>query len=127
MLKDEKEAVAWYHMAAAQGHVKAQTYLGISYDQGQGVPKDEKEAVAWYRKAAEQGNAVAQLRLGLSYALGTGIAKDDVMAYMWFNLAAAQGSDSAKSSRIHLEKEMSRSEIEKAQALCREWIASHEK
>ena len=48
-------AVAWYRMAAAQGHADAQTAIGRCYSRGEGVAGDPVEAVEWFRKAAEQG------------------------------------------------------------------------
>ena len=38
--QDDKEAVAWYKKAAAQGLANAQTNLGAMYVDGTGVPQD---------------------------------------------------------------------------------------
>ena len=46
-------------LAAEQGNAKAQTALGILYQNGRGVPQDYAEGVKWYRLAAEQGYALA--------------------------------------------------------------------
>ena len=43
----------------------AQSYLGVMYHEGQGVPQDYAEAVRWFRKAAEQSKARAQDKLGV--------------------------------------------------------------
>ena len=40
-----------------KGHAKAQSNLGVMYDNGKGVPENDAEAVKWYRKAADQGHA----------------------------------------------------------------------
>jgi TPR repeat protein len=61
--EDDKEAVKWYRLAAAEGHARAQFLLGSMYDDGEGLPEDPKEAVKFYRLAAEQGHAKAQARL----------------------------------------------------------------
>lgn len=36
---------------AEQGDATAQTWLGVMYDEGKGVPQDYAEAVRWYRLA----------------------------------------------------------------------------
>ena len=48
---------------AEQGHTRAQTYLGMMYANGEGVPQDFQEAFAWYSRAAEQGDVEAQNNL----------------------------------------------------------------
>ena len=123
--KDDKEAVKWYRLAAEQGNAAAQGNLGLMYDQGKGVPKDDKEAVKWYRLAAEQGSALAQSNLGLMYEKGEGVPKDYVEAYKWLNLSAANGFEAAATARDLVEKEMTRSQIEEAQKLSREWVKKH--
>ncbi len=47
MPQDDRQAVAWYHKAAEQGQVDAQSNLGAMYDNGKGVPQDDRQAVAW--------------------------------------------------------------------------------
>ena len=68
-----------------------QFYLGVMYDNGQGVAKDERAAVMWYRMAAEQGHALAQCSLGSMYVKGKGVAEDESEAAKWFRMAAEQG------------------------------------
>jgi len=60
---------------ADAGNTRAQTYLGVLYDNGQGVPQDDAQAVVWYRKAADQGDARAQTNLGAAYETGRGVAR----------------------------------------------------
>ncbi|WP_244062436.1 tetratricopeptide repeat protein, partial [Aeromonas caviae] len=67
---------AWFHKAAEQGEVIAQSSLGSMYDNGKGVPQDYKQAVTWFRKAAEQGHAYAQFSLGSMYHEGNGVPQD---------------------------------------------------
>ncbi len=62
-LKNYKEAVKQFQLAADQGHAKAQFNLGVMYAKGEGVPRDDREAVKWYRKAADQGDADAKKAL----------------------------------------------------------------
>ena len=51
-MQDEIDAIRF---AAEQGDTKAQSNLGLMYDQGLGVSQDYAEAVRWLRLAAEQG------------------------------------------------------------------------
>ena len=115
------EAARWFRKAAEQGHASAQYNLGLRYANGQGVPQDYKEAVAWYRKAAEQGLAAAQNNLGFMYRNGYGVPENTVLAYMLYNLAAAEGDANAIDNRAALSNDMTKAQIEEAQALSREW------
>jgi uncharacterized protein len=45
---------------------------------------------------------------------------------MWYNLAAANGHENGRKNRDLIAKEMTPSQIEKAQALAREWMAAHQ-
>ena len=60
MEQDFNEAVKWFRKAAEQGEYISHYYLGLCYENGEGVPQDKAEAVKWYRKAAEQGDEVAK-------------------------------------------------------------------
>ncbi|SEP38205.1 TPR repeat [Rhodospirillales bacterium URHD0017] len=75
---------------ADAGNSRAQTYLGIMYDNGQGVPQDDAQAVAWYRKAAGQGDPRAQTNLGAAYESGRGVARDLGQAIELYRKAADQ-------------------------------------
>ncbi len=78
---------------ADQGNARAQLYLGLIYDKGQGVAQDYAQAVKWYRMAADQGDANAPdideighylsqhglaLGFGVDLGLGAGIHRRDV-------------------------------------------------
>ena len=89
--QDHGQAVKWYRLAAAQGHVAAQFRLGVSYDLGQGVTQDYVEAIKWYRAAVAQGDAAAQNNLGSMYEYGLGVAQDYVEAVKWYQFSADQG------------------------------------
>jgi len=91
--KDCVQAIKPFRLAAEQGDATAQFYLGVMYDNGEGVPQDYAEAVKWYRLAAEQGYASAQFNLGLMYGLGQGVPQDYAEAVKWYRLAAEQGND----------------------------------
>ena len=48
-------------------------------------------------------------------------------AHMWWNVAAAQGSRAAKVNKELIEKDMSPSQIERAQDLARDWVDERHK
>ena len=74
-----------------QGNARAQSNLGVMYNNGHGVTQDYKEAVKWYGLAAAQRDASAQHLLGTMYDNGQGVTQDFKEAVKWFRLAAAQG------------------------------------
>jgi len=125
VIQDNKEAVKWYRLAAEQGSGVSQFRLASMYEEGEGVVQDYKEAVKWYRLAAEQGFAKAQYNLGLMYVNGRGVIQDYVMAHMFWNVAAVSGLENAIKNRGIIAKEMTPSQIEKAQDLAREWMRTH--
>ena len=52
--KDDWTARTWYEKAAAQGDVRAMTYLGLFHENGRGCDgKDYKAALEWFKKAAD--------------------------------------------------------------------------
>ena len=72
--------------------------MGVSYENGLGVPRDFGQAAKWYRLAAEQGYAAAQFRLGVSYDLGQGVVQNYGEAIKWYRAAIAQGDAAAQNS-----------------------------
>jgi TPR repeat protein len=81
---------------AEQGDPQAQTYMGLLYERGKGVPKDYAESVKWYRLAAEKGKADAQNYLGDMYRKGNGVTQDYGQAAVWYEKAAQQGIKAAQ-------------------------------
>ena len=123
--QDYKEAVRWYRLAAQQGDATAQLSLALKYDKGEGVAQDYKEAVRWYRLAAQQDVAQAQHNLGVMYAKGEGITQDYVRAHMWFNIAAINGGKESVKNRDIVARKMTPQQIEQAQRMARECMASN--
>jgi TPR repeat protein len=123
--KDYKEAVRWYQFAAQQGHAGAQSNLGYIYYKGQGVAQDYKEAVRWYRLAAQQGDRDAQNNLGVMYVEGHGVLQDNIKAHTWFNIAASNESKNSATNRDAVASKMSPQQIEQAQRMARECMASN--
>ena len=79
---DDKEAAKYFHLAAEQGNVKGQIWLGLLYS-GEGPLKDNKKAAKFTRLAAEQGhpNRTGYARVNVSFWKG-GSSKLCVIAYV---------------------------------------------
>jgi len=122
-----RTAVKWYTLSAKQGDAPSQSNLGVIYNKGSGVPQDFKTAAKWYTLAAEQGFAEAQTNLSIMFALGNGVRRDTVYAYMWANLGRSNGEGTAGKVIDLLVKEMTLSQIEKAQDLAQERIKKNYK
>lgn len=75
--------------------------------------------------AAFAGGADALFELGLMYSAGRDVDVDLVVAHKWFNLAALRGNEAAKSYRMEIARDLTRSEVSKAQRLARRWLAAH--
>jgi uncharacterized protein len=127
VLQDYKEAAKWYRLSAEQGIAEAQFNLALMYDNGRGVLQDYKEAAKWYRLSAEQGTANAQANLGVMYSKGQGVPQDLVYSHMWANIAASNGSDIAAKNRDVASKNMTPSQLEKAQELARACVKKNYK
>jgi len=121
--QDYKTAVKYYTLAAEQGYADAQFNLGWMYYSGQGVTQDYKTAVKYFTLAAEQGHAKAQSNLGNMYVNGQGVIQNFARAHMWWNIAASKGNKTALENRDKVAKDMTSSQIEKAQMLASECVA----
>ena len=118
---DFAKALREWRPLAEQGEARAQFYLGMLYENGDGVPEDYEKAREWYEKSAAQGDANAQFYLGLMSAFGRGASLDLVQAHMWYSLAAANGHARAALHRNDLAKEMKAAQIAEAQKRAKEW------
>ena len=96
--KNPALGVQWLEKAAAQGEVRAQFLLGMTYLRGDGIPADARRAMAFFRAAADQGHAQAQARLGTAYFDGAGVLQDYKEAFRWWQLAADQGIAEAQAN-----------------------------
>jgi TPR repeat protein len=76
--------------------MRAENYLGIMHQLGQGVLQDDVQAVRWFRLAAGHGYASAQESLGGMIQAGNGVLQDDEEAVKWYRMAAEQGHASAQ-------------------------------
>jgi uncharacterized protein len=117
---DFTKALREWRPLAEQGDARAQFYLGMLHENGDGVPEDFAKAREWYEKSAAQGDANAQFYLGLMAAFGRGGPLDLVQAHMWYSLAAEQGHARAALHRNDLAKQMKPVQIADAQNRARE-------
>ena len=124
--KSTGEAVHWLSKAAERGSVNAQYWLAELYKKEDGCGSScDRLAAKWYRKAADQGDYKSQIIIGDMYIRGVGVIQDKVLAHMWFNIATLEGTRTAREKMDRIAKEMSPSQIEKAQDMAREWTAKH--
>ena len=75
--QDYAEAAKWFHLAAGQGHAKAQANLGWLYHSGLGVARNDEAAAKWFCCAAEQGHAAAKTCLRRIAELGVAQAQSN--------------------------------------------------
>jgi len=54
--QDFTEAFKWFRLAADQGNVDGQAWIGVMYYHGESVAVDDSEAMKWFKKAADQGD-----------------------------------------------------------------------
>jgi uncharacterized protein len=85
--RDGNEAMKWYRMAAARGHVEAQNSIGS----GLQAAKRYEEALPWYEEASAQGHALATNNLAYLYDLGLGVKQDRRKALELYLRAADLG------------------------------------
>lgn len=118
---DYGTALREWRPLAEQGDARAQFSLGLSYENGDGVPRDHAKAREWYEKAAAQGDAKAQFYLGMQSSFGQGGPMDLVQAYMWYSLAAGNGNAHAPGYRDDLTRQMTSAQIAEGKKRAREW------
>ena len=110
---------------AEQGDPRAQTYLGVMYLRGQGVPQNFDAAAYWLHLASETGLPEAQYFLGLMYDKGQGVAQDFVVAHAWLNLAVAHAEPRLRSRwvliRNAVASKMSKAQLAEARRLAYTW------
>jgi uncharacterized protein len=110
---------------AEQGDPRAQTYLGVMYLRGQGVPQNFDAAAFWLHLASETGLPEAQYFLGLMYDKGQGVAQDFVVAHAWLNLAVAHAEPRMRSHwvliRNAVASKMSEAQLAEARRLAYTW------
>ena len=120
--QDHKRASGWFILAAEEGHLLAQSQLGVMYATGEGVQQNLETAVRWFTIAARRGLPSAQAYLSGMYALGKGVSRNLIRAHMWGKIAASNGNTQGGRVRDDVSEHMTPSQIEKAEKLARECI-----
>ena len=105
---------------ANEGVSNAQYNVGLMHHNGLGTKQDFKQAYKWLLKSSEQGNLNSIRLISTMYALGNGINKNFVRSYMWAKIGADNNDQNSKILLDSLLKEMSNSEIDKANKLVQE-------
>ncbi len=87
----------WKPLADA-GDARAQSNIGVMYDNGSIVAEDDAEALRWFTLSAEGGFPTGQFNLAVMYKDGTGAEQNLTTALRWYQAAARQGHPQAQMS-----------------------------
>jgi TPR repeat protein len=90
----------WFEKAADQGHLDAETTLGLLLFQS----GNQAEGLKWLKKAAVQGEPRALLMYGTALVNGDSVTQDPVLGYAYVTRAAAQGLQPAKDTLAQLDQ-----------------------
>lgn len=85
------EAFMCFAKAVELGHIEANYYLAICYQDGKGVEKNPEKAFEYALKAAEHGHEFAQQFIGDCYYYARGVAENMDKAYFWYDVASNNG------------------------------------
>jgi hypothetical protein len=106
-------AKGWLEKAAAQGHIDAQTTLGLLlFQNGDPVP-----ALKWLKLAAEQGEPRAMVIYGTALFNGDSVSQNPALGYAYVYRADAQGLPAAKDVLAQLDRLMSAADKKNALAM----------
>lgn len=83
---------------AKTGNAWSMYFVGLMFQNGEGIPKNYDEANKWMLRSAEKGNSEAMANMGKVYADGLGVAQDSSTSFKWYQLAASHGSEMAMTS-----------------------------
>src|SRR3954452_18213912 len=110
---DLSAAKIWFERAARNGHLDAETTLGLlTFQNG-----DRAQGLKWLKAAADQGEPRALLVYGTALFNGDGVAQDRVLAYAYVSRAAAQGLEPARDTLAQLDQLMSTADRQKGLVL----------
>jgi cell division septation protein DedD len=93
-------AQTWFERAAKQGHLDAQTTLGLLLFQN----GDRAEGLKWLKQAADRGESRAQLVYGTALVNGDSVTQDPVLGYSYVSRAAAQGLEPARQTLAQMDQ-----------------------
>src|SRR5690242_1894472 len=109
-------AKTWFERAASQGHVDAETTLGLLLFQN----GDQAEGLKWLKKAADQGEPRALLVYGTALVNGDSVTQDPSLGYAFVSRAAAQGLQPAKDTLEQLDQILPIADRKRGVAIARE-------
>ena len=120
------EAVRWAKEAERQNNAYGIYLIGYYYRVGFGLPKDYKKSLTYYDRSARMGFLRAIFTLRDEYSVGEITKVDIYRSYVWASIAAFLSDKlstrpnwsleySAASERDRIEKNLSQSEILRAQ------------
>lgn len=114
---DLAQAQALYERAARQGHLDAQTSLGLLLFQN----GNRSSALRWLKSAADAGEPRALLVYGTALFNGDGVPRDAITAYAMVSRAAAQGLEPAKTTLGEMDQIIPLNERQAGVAKAIEW------
>ena len=96
--RDKAASQGWMMKAAEQGHVPAETFMGLMYldNHTTGPVPNYAEAERWLRQAATRGDAEAELWLGIGYGREYFGRIDYQESLKWLRKSSAQGLPDAQ-------------------------------
>lgn len=97
MVKDFKQAKAWYELAIGVGNSEAMVALGDMYNYGLGMPTDYAQAYRLYTSAVMEDDPEGVYMFATMYDRGHGVEKDTDKALKLYQVAADMGSSDAQS------------------------------
>lgn len=109
--RDPEQSFIWLEKAGRAEVAGACLFLGIKFENGNGVKQDYSEAARWYDCAARQDWPAAQFFLARLYREGKGVRKSSLMALAWLGLAAEYGYPGAEEEYAELLKSVNLQDI----------------
>ena len=109
-------AKTWFERAADQGHIDAETTLGLLLFQS----NDQAEGLKWLKKAADQGEPRALLVYGTALVNGDGVTQDPVLGYAYVSRSAEQGLEPAKQTLDQLDQLLSAADRKRGLEIARQ-------
>ena len=106
-------AKSWFEKAANNGHLDAETTLGLLLFQN----GDQAAGMKWLKRAAEQGEPRALLVYGTALYNGDGVSQDKLLGYAYVSRAAEDGLAPAKDTLAQLDELLPAVDRQKAAAL----------
>ncbi|CAG8564881.1 8660_t:CDS:2 [Ambispora gerdemannii] len=92
---NEKLALRWYKIAAANNDSFAANQIGWFYQNGLSIPPNDEKGIKYFKKSAREGHPHGCSNLGHAYCWGVSVPKNKYSAFYWYVRAAETGYPSA--------------------------------